>query len=138
MHSIRLRGPWELLPLARAVRTAAGMQEVAERLPAGGRTQVPGDGRELLGDEFTGRARFTRRFNLPTNLDAHERVFLVIAGLDARASVQLNGEPLHATPDALTSRRHDVTPHLKLHNALEIEILYPGDPIGEVSLEIGL
>ncbi len=114
------------------------MQEVAEQLPAGGRTQVPGDGRELLGDDFVGRARFTRRFNLPTNLDAHERVHLVIESLDARAAVRLNGEPLQATPDALTSRRHDVTALLKLHNALEIETPYPGAPIGEVSLEIGL
>ena len=137
MHVIRLRGPWELTPLARTVSTAAGMQEVAEGLPAGGRTQVPGDGRELLGEDFAGRARFTRRFNLPTNLDSHERVYLVIESLDARAAARLNGEPLHATPNALTSRRHDVTAVLKLHNALEIETIYPGDPIGEVSLEIG-
>ncbi len=136
MHQIRLRGPWELTPLARVVVTSTGQQEVAKDLPAGGRIQMPSDGRELLGDDFTGRARLTRRFNQPTNLDPRERVLLVLASLDERGVVRLNGEQLSVAADSATARRHDITRQLKLHNVLEIDLPYPGVPLGDVHLEI--
>ena len=125
MHVIRLRGPWELTPLG------------AAEIPPPARTQVPGDGREVLGADFCGRARFVRRFNTPTNLDPDERVWLVVAQLDEQAEVHLNDQPLGPRAGSPTSCRHDITPLLKLHNTLTIETPYPGYPLGEVHLEIG-
>ena len=76
-HIIRLRGPWELQALARFVPLGGGKhREETHDLPAAGKVTVPGDWGELLGADFVGRARYTRRFNCPTNLGPDERVWL--------------------------------------------------------------
>ncbi len=144
-HVIRLRGPWELEPVARF----GGCGE----LPAGGRTRVPGDWGELLGDDFAGRVRYTRRFNRPTNLEPDERVWLVVAAVDHQARLALNGQPFAELSTGAAAARDDITPLLRLHNVLEIEVTLPaetyhdrtargdragkpGGLVGEVRLEI--
>ncbi len=144
-HVIRLRGPWELEPVARF--------DDARALPAGGRTRVPGDWSELLGRDFVGRARYRRRFNLPTNLEPDERVWLVVEAVDHQARLDLNGRPLAEMSTGAKAQRHDITPLLRLHNVLEIEVTLPaeayhdrqargpragqsGGLVGEVRLEI--
>ena len=145
-HVIRLRGPWLLEPLTR--------DGAESELPAGGKVPVPGDWRELLGADFFGCARYTRRFNCPTNLEAGERVWLVLDGVDHQAGVNLNGHALGVARGYQSAVRFDLTELLEPHNVLAIDVSLPaavyhdsslrpgreGQPgglIGEVRLEIG-
>jgi hypothetical protein len=127
MHVIRLRGPWELVTVAEHAPSAAvGSQRV----------QMPCDLAELLGPEFQGQVRLVRPFNRPTNLDPHERVYLVLEGLSASAALVLNGAAL-IFEAADSTARVEITPHLALHNRLEVSLAVPGETLGEVRLEIG-
>src|SRR5215471_7129144 len=91
-HRIRLRGPWECEPLARAVQHADGHVEMVEQgLPPPCRMIMPCRWTEGGLADFAGRLRFRRRFGLPRQLDAHELVWLTFAGVDGAAFVTLNG-----------------------------------------------
>ena len=154
-HVIRLRGPWELEPLARYVAGGGEVfREETRNLPPGGKVSVPGDWGELLGRDFIGRARYTRRFNRPTNLGPDERVWLALDGVDPQADVALNGRPIGQANGYQTIARFDITAALGEHNVLAVEVCMPatslndegcrpgraGQPgglIGEVRLEIG-
>ena len=152
-HVIRLRGPWQCVPLARTVLLANGKSaDEPGNLPACGRIELPADWGGLLGDDFRGRVCFTRRFGLPTGLEPEQRIDLVIDGVDAFGNVSLNGEPLGNV--ANEPARFDITRHLKPRNELEVLIELPrliaesaplprpgrehlpGGLIGEVRLEI--
>ncbi len=123
MHVIRLRGPWELVTEAAA--------SVEPR-----RVQVPCNPGELLGADFAGQVRLIRPFNTPTNLDPHERVYLVLEGLPPSAVLSLNGDTLPC-PAGCDPARVDITAELALHNRLEVGFDLPGGTLGEVRLEIG-
>ena len=145
-HTIRLRGPWEYQPLARATLLADGSVSRDDRdLPAGGTIVMPGDWGAVLGSDFRGLVRFTRRFALPTGLDASTRVWLVIEDVDWQGTVVLNDHwlgdvQLAQTPPARclsvapTLRpsispptpcpaRFAITPHLQPRNLLTIDVL---------------
>jgi hypothetical protein len=126
MHRIRLRGPWDLVPLDRTDGDAP--------LPPAGRVDVPGDLSEVVGADFRGRVRLGRRFNSPTNLDPDEQVALVFEALDAQAQLVLNGTPLQFAGQS--PARFDIRPLLALHNLLEVTLTLPALPLGEVRLEI--
>jgi beta-galactosidase/beta-glucuronidase len=101
-----------------------------------------------------GRVRYTRRFGLPTNLDARERVWLVIEGVDCVGAVSLNETQIGQIVGSSRSTEFDVTEVLSPRNMVSLEIeLQPsesgaapparpgreqlaGSPIGEVRLEI--
>jgi hypothetical protein len=92
MHTIRLRGPWDYQPLARAELLADGTVRWDDRdLPAGGSLAMPADWNAALGSNFRGLVRFTRRFAQPTGLDETSRVWLVIDNADWQAATILNG-----------------------------------------------
>ena len=65
-HRIRLRGPWQCEPLARAIQHADGHVEmVPQDLPPPCPMIMPCRwGESSLGD-FAGRVRFRRRFGVP-------------------------------------------------------------------------
>jgi len=130
-HRIRLRGPWDYEPLARAARSD-------EPLPPRGRMTMPGRWGEGGLGEFAGRVRFRRRFGWPGRIDAHERVWLTFAGAEAVAEVWLNGRCLgrHEGPGSF---EFDVTGLLQLRNDLNVEVEAPGGSgglWGEVALEV--
>jgi hypothetical protein len=102
-HRIRLRGPWQW-------RSAT----------ATGTLLLPGRLTE------SGVVTFVRRFGLPSNLDAHERVWLVRPEASL-AVATLNGQPLPMGPAC------EITSLLQPRNELQVEI--EGTP-GEVVLEI--
>jgi hypothetical protein len=152
-HVIRLRGPWQCTPLARTVLLPNGdTAKEPGNLPPGGRIELPADWSALLGVDFRGRVRFTRRFGLPTGIEPEQRIDLVIEQVDAFGHASLNGQPL----GDLTSEpaRFQVTRLLKPRNALEVIVELPrltpesvplsrpgrehlpGGLIGEVRLEI--
>ena len=128
-HRIRLRGPWECEPLARA---GGGP------LPPPCRMTMPcrwGDG-GLPG--FAGRARFRRRFGYPGRIDTYERVWLTFAGVDGVAEVWLNGTRLgrHEGPGPF---EFVVTALLRPRNELTVEVEAAGGDgglWGEVALEV--
>jgi beta-galactosidase/beta-glucuronidase len=153
-HVIRLRGPWDLEPLARDVPTGGGgyRREVGD-LPAGGRVQVPGDWQASLGAHFVGCVRYTRRFNCPTNLGPDERVWLAFDGVDYQSQVTLNAQALGAVQGYGSPSRIEITSLLEPRNVLALDISLPaivfndeqlrpgragqaGGLIGEVRLEI--
>jgi hypothetical protein len=126
MHTIKLRGPWQI----EALESASG------ELPPPAETTVPGDWTNALGSGFRGRARYTRRFGLPTNLAPEERVFLVVGVVDREAEIVLNGQPLGQQIWDEGQRRYVITQLLKPRNELQINVGLPGGLLGEVRLEI--
>lgn len=152
MHTIRLRGPWNLEPLARFVRQADGsIRESIERLPAPGRMTMPADWAEVCGRDFLGRVRYHRIFQTPTGLEAGERVYLVVEPPRSSGKVILNGKRLGEVRDRGSALRADITLLLADHNHLEVLVEHPalvaigtlnddngaaGGLVGEVRLEI--
>jgi hypothetical protein len=140
-HRIRLRGPWECEPLARAIPQADGhIEMVAQDLPPACRMTMPcrwGEGGLV---DFAGRARLRRRFGIPRQLDPHERVWLTFAGAEAVARVSLNGRFLgrHDQP-ASAPFEFEVTELLQERNELVVDVEAPADNgglWGEVALEV--
>jgi hypothetical protein len=121
MHIIRLRGPWEVLPL-----------EIRGPTPL--RLMLPGNWRAPLGD-YTGRVQFRRRFHRPTGLGGDSRVALAATALPSQRLVLCNDELLAADTN---QERYDLTRHLATENLLIIELTLSGaEPLhGEVWLEI--
>lgn len=121
MHIIRLRGPWEIVPLE--IRGATSL-----------RLMLPGDWCGPLGD-YAGRVQFRRRFHRPTGLSDGSQVQLAIAALPLQRLVLCNDRLLAAGEN---EERYDLTHHLENENLLVIELALTGVlPLyGEVWLEI--
>jgi hypothetical protein len=140
MHTIRLRGPWQIEALLRFVPDALGeVHEETSQLPIANETSVPGDWAFALGEDFRGRARYVRRFGLPTNLEPQETVTLVFGEVESQATIELNGTLLGEQRKADGERRYEVTQLLKLRNELRIVVEARdavGGILGEVKLEI--
>jgi hypothetical protein len=150
MHTIRLRGPWQVEPVTRFVlQPDSSYKPMEDCLPAAGRMTMPADWSGLLGADFLGRVRYRRTFQKPTGLESGERVWLVVEGPRSRGVVELNRKRLG---DA--GGRFDITHQLEDHNQLEIVVEHPaldargltdddsdtssiGGLVGEVRLEIG-
>lgn len=150
-HAIRLRGPWQFEPLARGVVRGDG--QVVERfddLPPAGRSTVPSDWGHEVGAEFRGRVRYRRSFNPPGTLEAHERLWLIVEGVDARGVVSLNGTRLGEVAGYAVSSSFDITRLVGPRNEIVLDVelpadnralrpgreMLPGGPIGEVRLEV--
>jgi hypothetical protein len=128
-HRIRLRGPWDCEPLARAR---------AGELPPPVRMTGPCTWAEGGLPDFAGRVRFRRRFGYPGRIDPHERVWLTFAGAEERAEVALNGTALgrHEGPGRF---EFEVTPLLLPRNELVVDVEGPAERGGlsaEVALEV--
>jgi hypothetical protein len=154
-HVIRLRRPWEYEPLARTFIDADGTRrESTQGMPPAGRAHLPTDWGATLGNDFRGSVRYSRRFGLPTNLERHEQVWIVVDGVDYFGTVALNGTPLGELVGYRTPREFDIRTLLVERNLLTLAVelpLYeagatapqrpgredlPGGPIGEIRLEI--
>jgi hypothetical protein len=102
------------------------------------RVTMPCRWRETPLGEFVGTVRCRRRFGLPRRIDAHERVWLTLAGLSNAAAIWLNGTLLgrHAGTAPLA---FEVTAYLRDRNEVlvEVESTSGADgPWGEVALEV--
>jgi hypothetical protein len=131
-HRIRLRGPWQCEPLARAGGPG-------EPLPAPRQMTMPCQWSEGGLPGFAGRVRFRRRFGYPGRIDAHERVWLTFTGVCGRADVTLNGTPLGRRDGAAGPFEFEVTALLRPRNELAVEVESPADRgglWGEVALEV--
>lgn len=150
-HVIRLRGPWEFEVLSGADSAAC---EDAPARATNGKARLPCDWSETLARAFRGRVRYRRRFNRPTGLDSHERVWLVVEGVDAFGQATLNGQALGEVRGYALPASFDVTDLLAPNNELLLDVELPADaapashttrpgresmpggPIGEVRLEV--
>jgi hypothetical protein len=111
------------------------------------------DWSEALGPDFLGVVRHSRNFNRPTNLEPHERVWLVVEPPRSCGVVWMNGTELGHVRSGAPPGRFDITPFLMDHNAVVIEVAHPeldeerhalesgsvlitGGLVGEVRLEI--
>jgi beta-galactosidase/beta-glucuronidase len=146
-HVIRLRGPWDIQPLARFIAGPDGrMAESAADLPPAGRLTMPADWSALFGRDYCGRARHVRRFNRPTGLTEQSRVWLVLDGAQDHAAVTLNGHRLGSVDGPAENVPFDVTALLLDHNQLVVDVEFAshlpeapdqcGGLVGEVRLEI--
>ena len=127
VHRMFLKGPWEVRRLDR--------DEPSRRvtMPASWQTIFPGSS--------AGRAEFRRTFNQPTNLEAHEHVWIVFQGVRGAAWVDLNEQRLGGIEIGDETAEFEITPHLWQHNELVVQLtLEDGDPPGglwgPVALEI--
>jgi beta-mannosidase len=141
-HRIRLRGPWECEPLARMlVRPDGGVETLSGPLPAACRMTMPCRWNEGGLGDFAGRVRFRRRFGYPGRIDAHERVWLTFAGVDAVAEAHLNGHSLGRHQVVNRPFEFEVTALLQARNELIVDVEAPsgnGGLWGEVALEVRL
>jgi len=128
-HRIRLRGPWEVT----ALEAPSGYA-----LTGPTRMHCPCSWRDGGWPSFSGRARHTRRFGRPTNLNPQERVWLVIDACNGELTIELNGTPVGAAT-AGVALATDVTEQLLPRNELQIDVAGKDDRCGltgEVRLEI--
>jgi hypothetical protein len=154
MHTIRLRGPWRVEPVKRFVREADGSFRAAtDDLPPASEAKMPADWSGTLGPDFLGVVRYGRNFNRPTNLEPHERVWLVVEPPQSCGLIHINGTELGRVKFGGQPGRFDITPFLKDYNAVVIDVAHPelneqghaldagniyiaGGLVGEVRLEI--
>ena len=165
MHIIRLRGPWQVEPVARFVAQPDGTYVVtSDDLPVAARMTMPADWTAVCGGDFLGRVRYRRTFQKPTGLETGERVFLVVEPARSLGVVELNrplavssgpsnGKRLGEVGRGAEPFRTEITEMLENHNRLEIVVEHPvldaaneadddvvtrlpGGLVGEVRLEI--
>jgi len=142
-HRIRLHGPWVFEVFD--VDATTGDVAVVNR----GRFQMPDGWADALGEESGGVVRLSRRFNSPTGLGAHNRVWLVVEGIEQLGSVRLNDRALEqiaandeSSEDLNAATRiiaFDVSERLSDHNLLTLELdrtTPTGSPVAGVRLEI--
>lgn len=164
MHTIRLRGPWQVEPICRFVRRTDGTcEESLNNLPSPARVTMPIDWAETCGADFLGRVRYLRTFQKPTGLDSGERVFLVVEPPRSQGRISLSrtsavnawakGQFLGQVGCGDAPGRFEITDLMDEHNRLEIIVDHPaldasgranddggtrlpGGLVGEVRLEI--
>lgn len=128
LHRMNLKGPWdyEWLDGPHPTSEAVSNSDVAsnnEFLLAHSRVRMPSSIQDAWGD-VTGRVRFQRRFQKPTNLEEHERVHIAFDGLGGQAAVSLNDEPLIKMNDLSEPHTIDVTDRIGQSNAISVELTW--------------
>ncbi len=132
-HKIRLHGPWHF-------ESVGTLGDVS----AAGSIKIPSDWSSVLGTDFRGRVLFKRRFGMPSNLDADERIDLVLEKINGTSIVRLNNEVVGSIAIAADASRFDISTRLQQRNELQVEVDWSGGDsagesggiVGEVYLEI--
>ena len=143
-HRIRLRGPWQCVPLSRNRLLADGtLHEQRTDLPSPIRLNLPTHIFTPFGDDFCGTVRLQRTFNRPTGLEVETRIVLVLRFGKRAGLLWLNDKPLGTIEPTTVDHRFLLGLGLLPHNRLEIELQLdnqqdrvPGDSVGEIFLEI--
>ena len=134
-HRIRLVGPWDF-----QWQESTGF---AGPPVTHGTMKMPCRWQDVFGS-FDGTATFTRKFHCPTNLEPHERVFIVLSGVPGHGSASLNGAPLGLFDAPNGETEFDATQRLAKFNLLEMTVRFSPStmsvqtdgPLAEVALEI--
>ena len=115
-HRINLRGPWDFK-----------FQCHASDDIRSGTVAMPQEWRSLFGIN-SGFAVFRRKFHRPTNLDAHERVAIILTEVCGHGVTRLNDVVLNSFHSAGAAVEFDITNGMNAFNELAIEIAF--DPKG--------
>ena len=109
-HQIRLRGPWQF----------AWQHDHA---PAG-TFQHPDDWPQTIGNR-SGTIALRRRFHAPTNIDAHEEVFVVLTGVNGTGTIRLNDKSLGGFETTRSTWEFRLPRDLPRFNELAIDVSFP-------------
>ena len=128
LHRMNLKGPWdyEWLDGPHSIGEADSNSHATSKnefLLAHSRVRMPSSIQDAWG-EVTGRVRFQRRFQKPTNLEEHERVHIAFDGFGGQAAVSLNDEPLIELADLAEPRTIDVTDRIGQSNVISVELTW--------------
>ncbi|MGI8981891.1 MAG: hypothetical protein ACR2FY_21885 [Pirellulaceae bacterium] len=135
MHSIRLRGPWD-------VYFPGDEQPRRMEMPATWQTLLA----LAAATPLPTSARLVRRFGLPTGIAPADRLQLVIETCASTIQVELNGQSLGSIAASQQSSSFDVTALLAARNELVVILEIPRSeseqppsscPVSDVRLEIG-
>ncbi|MBX9679418.1 MAG: hypothetical protein K2X38_11700 [Gemmataceae bacterium] len=121
-HRIRLRGPWDVVPLDGS--TPRHMTMPGRLADAG-----------LVG--FSGWVKLIRRFGFPGRLDAFERVHLLCDGFEGIATVSVNGTMIGEQFERRFA--FEITSLLEPRNQLEVALDAANDQAGlwgETAMEV--
>ena len=140
LHRMNLKGPWDYEWLDgphAASDSNVDLPPAANNdfLLAHSRVRMPSSIEDAWG-AVSGRVRFQRRFQKPTNLEPHERVHIAFDGFGGTATVTLNGEPLAELNDVDSTQTFDTTDRLGQSNILAVELTWnpPGNGAGRGGL----
>ncbi len=125
MHTIRLRGPWQVEPVERLFFSRMGIVRKRVIFRPGSAT-MPADWSEFFGADFLGRVVYRRSFQKPTGLDSGERVCASGRTAAIRARVSC-GKAMSCdfVPPGERVGRFEITDRLEDHNELEIIVDHP-------------
>jgi hypothetical protein len=137
-HRIRLRGPWQLEPLAWLVRTA-GAPDVWQKtgLPPPRTAIMPATWKDCGLADFAGIVRHRRSFGLPRKLDDYETIWITFTGLADTAEWWLNQDQIRSLLPH--NSEVNVTGMLRERNELWLDVTCDcngAGTCGEVALEI--
>ncbi len=129
IHSIRLRGPWQVQVLETNLPTMSGNR---------GTMNCPTSWFEAGWLGFCGKVRYIRNFGAPTGLGPEDQLWLVIEPCSGNLLLQLNGSALAPLKkDEKTC--YDISKIIKNRNQLIIDLTGDNNHCGltgEVRLEI--
>lgn len=130
-HRINLRGPWDVQPLsATRLRRDGSSEALPGPVPPPLKMRLPARWHDAGLPGFQGRVRFRRNFSWPKELASYERLWLVLLGVDWRADVFLNGEPLGSFTGPFLPHEIEITRHVRDRNELTIDVDCPkADPL---------
>jgi hypothetical protein len=139
-HRIRLRGPWECVPVLRMTRLPDGKVESDPGiLPGPVRVTVPGHWQTGGLAGFTGRVRYRRPFGYPGRIDDNERVWITLEKVHGSSEISLNSRLLATEGHSFDYKEFEVTSLLQVRNELIVEVEDlegTGGLIGEVAMEV--
>lgn len=137
-HVIRLHGPWE--GSKGGIRNSEFGNDAPDNQRAD-RVKVPLDFGDWLEPSFRGTVVLERAFGLPTNLDQHQSIQLVVqTGRQSLSSMSLNGTSLPTAASAVSDSgdglneswlyRHEITSLLQARNRLRLILAVESEPFG--------
>lgn len=125
---MHLKGPWfyEWLNGPGSSESPAAPDTIEDSpLLSDSRVRMPASWQSAFGNT-SGRIRFTRRFQRPTNLDDNERVHIAFDGIGGQAVIAVNGLELGNLADTSETVSFDITSQLKPSNELTVELTFAG------------
>jgi hypothetical protein len=132
-HRMHLKGPWQY----RLLDSDANANPTAAK----GRIKLPAAWQDCFAD-YRGSVRYERHFNCPTNLDPHERVYVVFEEIGGEATIRLNETLLGNAGGGPGPFEFEIKSLLQPRNLLVVDVAFhggnerPGGLWAPVALEI--
>lgn len=129
VHRINLKGPWSYEWLDGPHPVAGSEERISSEdspLLADSRVRMPSSWQSAFGSS-SGRIRFRRRFQKPTNLDDNERVHMAFDGIGGSAVIAVNGRKIAEVENIESTVSYDVTRLLDPSNEVSVEISFTPD-----------